>query len=92
MLIYCLTVKQLSIFFIFLSIIAKAQIDSAISVPLVGIHFGGQLPGGDLLKRFGPALNVGGAFMYKTNKIKRLKHGIFTTKKKIKYKCVHSIQ
>ena len=60
--------KQICILLVFLSLISKAQIDSAISVPIVGIHFGGQLPAGDLVKRFGPALNIGGAFMYKTNK------------------------
>jgi hypothetical protein len=37
-------------------------------VPLVSIHFGGHLPGGDLQKRFGPNLNIGGSFMYKTKK------------------------
>jgi hypothetical protein len=46
----------------------KAQVDSAISVPLVGIHFGGHLPYGDLASRFGPNLNVGGQFLYKTSR------------------------
>jgi hypothetical protein len=46
----------------------KAQLDSAIGVPLVAVHFGGQLPFEDLSKRFGPNLEAGGAFLYKTKK------------------------
>lgn len=42
--------------------------DTCIGVPLVAVHFGGQLPGGDLAKRFGPALNAGGSFLYKTKR------------------------
>ncbi len=37
-------------------------------VPLIGIHVGGQLPAGDLSKRFGADLNLGGNFSLKTKK------------------------
>lgn len=60
--------KYLSIFFIFLGLAFNAQIDTAIAVPLVGINFGGQIPGGDLSSRFGPNLRAGGSFLYKTKK------------------------
>ena len=53
---------------LFLSLFAKAQIDSALSVPLVSIHVGGQLPFADLASRFGPNLNIGLSFSYKTKK------------------------
>ena len=46
----------------------RAQLDSAIGVPLVGLHFGAHLPGGDMVKRFGPNLAVGSQFLYKTRK------------------------
>jgi hypothetical protein len=46
--------------------IGYAQIDSAIAVPIVGIHVGGQLPAYDMAQRFGPNLFAGGLFMYKT--------------------------
>ncbi len=59
---------KLSFLLIFISFYVQAQIDSALALPLVGINIGGQLPGGDLAQRFGPNLNVGGAFMYKTKK------------------------
>ncbi len=53
--------------FIFCSFFSFSQIDSAKTfVPLVSIHFSGQIPGGDLSKRFGPNLNIGGSFMIKT--------------------------
>lgn len=53
---------------IFLSLFGKAQIDSALTVPLVSIHVSGQLPSGDMVKRFGPDLSAGGSFMLKTKK------------------------
>jgi hypothetical protein len=53
---------------VFISLGVKAQIDSAITVPLVGINFGGQLPMFDLSKRFGPNLRAGGSFLLKTKK------------------------
>lgn len=37
-------------------------------IPFVGVHFGGDLPFGDLAKRFGPNFNAGGSFMFKTKK------------------------
>lgn len=59
---------RFTLLFIFLSFFAKSQIDSAIMAPLVCIHVGGQLPGGDLVNRFGANLNAGGSFMLKTKK------------------------
>lgn len=59
---------RLVIIFGLFSFFAKAQIDSAIFVPLASIHLGGQLPGGDLSKRFGPNLNAGASFMIKSKK------------------------
>ncbi|MBK9283864.1 MAG: hypothetical protein IPM51_06030 [Sphingobacteriaceae bacterium] len=49
-------------------VLINAQIDSTIAIPMVEIHFGGHLPGADLSERFGPNLNAGGSFMYKTKK------------------------
>ena len=47
--------------------IGFSQIDSLkIFVPLVSIHFGGHVPAGDLAERFGPDLNLGGSFFFKT--------------------------
>jgi hypothetical protein len=59
---------RLVILGLFLSVLAKGQIDSAMAVPLVGIHLGGQLPFSDMADRFGPNLEAGGSFMYKTRK------------------------
>lgn len=56
------------LFFLFSPFLFKAQIDSAIAIPLVGIHISGQLPAADLAQRFGPNLNAGGSFSYKTKK------------------------
>ncbi len=53
---------------LFSSFLAQAQLDSAITVPLVGIHFGGQLPSSDMVNRFGPNLNAGACFLIKTKK------------------------
>lgn len=50
------------------SCFVRAQSDSSNSVPLVGIHFTGQLPFADLAKRFGPNLSAGGSFLYKTSR------------------------
>jgi hypothetical protein len=52
----------------FLPLLGKAQIDSAMTIPLLGVNFGGQLPLFDLANRFGPNLNVGGSFVIKTKK------------------------
>jgi hypothetical protein len=46
----------------------QKKIDTLVTVPLVGINFGGQLPFGDLGQRFGPNLKVGGAFLIKNKK------------------------
>lgn len=46
----------------------KAQLDSAITVPLIGINFGAQMPSGDLVQRFGPNLSIGLSFLMKTKK------------------------
>jgi len=60
---------RLTIILLFCSFFIRAQqIDSAIAISLVGIHVGGQFPEGDLLARFGPNLNIGGTYLYKTKK------------------------
>lgn len=59
--------RLVALFFL-LSFFTKAQIDSAITVPLIGVNFGGQLPFGDLSARFGPNLRAGGSFLIKTKK------------------------
>lgn len=56
------------IFFMFSAFMACAQIDSAIRIPLVGVHLGGQLPMADLNKRFGPNLVSGLSFTMKSKK------------------------
>ncbi|MEO6303110.1 MAG: hypothetical protein ABIP51_08045 [Bacteroidia bacterium] len=51
------------------SLFSFSQIDSTkVFVPLISIHAGGHLPGGDLSKRFGPNLNIGGSVMLKTKR------------------------
>lgn len=50
------------------SLVSTAQIDSALTLPLVGVHIGGQMPYGDLSKRFGADLETGGTFMLKTRR------------------------
>lgn len=59
---------RLALFLILFSVSVKAQMDSAITVPLVGVNFGGQLPFGDLEQRFGANLRAGGSFLIKTKK------------------------
>ena len=60
---------KLVISILFLSIFSFAQVDSVkISVPLFSIHLGGHIPAGDLSQRFGPNINVGGSFRFKTKK------------------------
>jgi hypothetical protein len=44
----------------------QAQNDTTMLVPLLGVHFGVQLPGMDLVARFGPNLTAGGQFCVKT--------------------------
>ena len=53
---------------ILLSFGLRGQHDTSITVPLVGMHFGGQVPYGDLAERFGPNLNAGGSFAIKTSR------------------------
>ncbi|MBX3165285.1 MAG: hypothetical protein KF900_12490 [Bacteroidetes bacterium] len=57
---------RITLLLLFLSFFAKAQKDSAMALPLVGVHIGGQMPSFDMEKRFGVNLNAGAAFMYKT--------------------------
>lgn len=59
---------RIAFIFILLSFFSKSQIDTAIMVPMLSVHVGGQIPGGDLSNRFGPNLNAGGSFMVKTKK------------------------
>jgi len=59
---------RLTVLLIFLSLFTKAQTDTAITVPLLGINFGGQIPFGDLSNRFGANLRAGGSFLIKTKK------------------------
>lgn len=59
---------RLIFFFIVLTAILNAQKDTCVSAPIVGIHLGGQLPSGDMVKRFGANMVMGGNFQYKTNK------------------------
>lgn len=46
----------------------KDTTNDGIAAPLLGIHLGGDLPFGDLNSRYGPNLNMGFNFMYKTKK------------------------
>jgi hypothetical protein len=46
----------------------KSMKDSVYRLPIVGLHMSGQLPGGDLAKRFGYSINAGIPFFYKTAK------------------------
>lgn len=57
--------KGLLVLFVCYCSVSVAQIDSAVNVPLVSIHIGGDLPGGNLHQRFGPDLCAGGAFLFK---------------------------
>jgi hypothetical protein len=45
---------------------AQSVKDSCIRILMVGIHFSGQLPKYDLEKRFGPNINAGANFTWKT--------------------------
>ena len=70
-----LSIKFRLAFAVFLSIFAVSQSffgqtpkDSCFKMHLVSAQFSGQLPGGDLAKRFGSNLNVGVAYLYKTRK------------------------
>ena len=57
---------KFTVLFVLLTFAASAQLDSCITVPMIGVHVGGQLPFADLSSRFGPDLTLGGIFMVKT--------------------------
>ncbi|MCE3258454.1 MAG: hypothetical protein K0S12_95 [Bacteroidetes bacterium] len=59
---------RLTVIFLFFCFVLKSQRDSSEFVPLVGIHVGGHIPGGDMKERFGPNLAAGGSFILKTKK------------------------
>ncbi|MCE3227475.1 MAG: hypothetical protein K0S32_2026 [Bacteroidetes bacterium] len=59
---------RLTLIFLLTSFFTFSQKDSLEFVPLIGIHVGGHLPGGNLKERFGPNLNAGGSFIMKTKK------------------------
>jgi len=71
----CLKMKQ---FFLFAALLflcsgslfsqRKSIKDSVYRIPVIGIHMSGQMPGGDMAKRFGTDINVGMPFFYKTGK------------------------
>lgn len=42
--------------------------DSIIGTPLIGVHYGGMFPSGDLIKRFGYLNQIGGIISYKTKR------------------------
>lgn len=42
--------------------------DSVYRIPVIGLHMSGQIPGGDLSKRYGPSFNAGMPVFYKTAK------------------------
>jgi hypothetical protein len=46
----------------------KTLRDSVYRIPIVGLHFAGQLPGADMAKRFGPTIAVGMPILFKTGK------------------------
>lgn len=63
--------KLYLIFALFFAVfIGKAQNlkDSCYAIPIVGLHFSGQIPEGDLKTRFGNTGNVGIPVIYKTRK------------------------
>jgi hypothetical protein len=48
--------------------LAQKDTVKPVSAPLLGVHFGGDLPFADMGKRYGANLTTGLNFMYKTNK------------------------
>jgi len=46
----------------------KADTSDILAFPFVAVHVGGDLPFGDMAKRYGPNLNMGMNFTYKTHK------------------------
>lgn len=63
-----LKLQFLLAFFLFGGAISAQQNvkDSSIRVVLTGLHFSGQLPGGDMVNRYGPSGNVGLPVYYKS--------------------------
>lgn len=59
---------RLTLVFLLSFFIVRAQKDTGLFVPMVSLHLGGQLPGGDLADRFGANLNVGASFLIKSKK------------------------
>lgn len=57
---------RLAAILVFAVTVLKGQIDTSVTVPLLGINVSMQLPGGDLAKRFGANLAAGGIFAVKT--------------------------
>ena len=49
---------KLFIVLLFFCFSVNAQIDSSNKLHIIGIHLGGQIPGGNLVNRFGPNLDV----------------------------------
>ena len=63
-----LTFRIIVLFFLLSPLFIQAQGEvknESISTPLVGIHWGGNLPGGDLLARYGFLNNLGFSAGYK---------------------------
>ncbi len=61
--------QKLVLALLFIQLFSKAQMnDTTIAAPLIGVHFGGDIPLADLAKRYGPNMNAGLNFMYKTRK------------------------
>ena len=59
---------KLFIVLLFFCFSVNAQIDSSNKLHIIGIHLGGQIPGGNLVNRFGPNLDVGITYLFKTKK------------------------
>ncbi len=59
---------RLLIILLLFGFFSKAQKDSAITIPMLGVHFSAQFPFGDMAERFGNSFTAGGSFMVKTNK------------------------
>ena len=58
---------RLFLVFFLLGFCAYSQRDSTMGIPLLGVHFGAQIPGGDMAKRFGSNLDAGASFLFKTS-------------------------
>jgi hypothetical protein len=61
--------RLIALFLLFFTVV-KAQNDSLPLpvLPLIGVHVSGQVPFGDLAKRFGPSLGLGTTFLIKTKR------------------------